>query len=319
MTEGWISRACLASLAFTLLIGTCEANDVAFNKFLLHDGETRSSCGYGNYHPRLILQEGAIVDVVCKTNKAIRRGPLSAVGVKWALQTHTGTGNNHQYEELRFTVDDKVFPDERNYEKYHSEYVDGPSFDKAVKVMSTLRYTARKEDHGKGLVCEGVDLNGGSSPDVSSYYYVGNHLHLVIRPAPAPLTFKSTIVHKWRSGFVGRIDIPISDYYTSWKIIITFPRKVFNLFGGAFQVANEPCLHAPDCGDDVRKQWVIYQTFANRVQNPGDHLRLTFVAKVWKKIDQGLLADVDFYGYNQVFFTHVSSADISSSSDIHVI
>ncbi|XP_072028800.1 uncharacterized protein [Amphiura filiformis] len=162
------------------------------------------------------------------------------------------------------------------------------------------------------------DLNSDSSPDVSSS--INANLYLIIRPAPPPLTFESTILHKFRGGFVGRIDIPISDYYTSWKIILTFPRNVFKLTGGAFQVANEPCLHVRNCGDDNQKTWVIYQTFANRVQNPGDHLKLTFVASVWKKIDQGLVANVDFYGYNQVFLTQRSGSSKSyrSSSDIHV-
>ncbi|XP_072025488.1 uncharacterized protein [Amphiura filiformis] len=176
-----------------------------------------------------------------------------------------------------------------------------------VKPFSTLRYTAREEDNGKFVYCYGE--NG----------YTGAYIHLIVRPAPAPLTYKSTIVHKWGGGFVGEINIPISDYYNSWKIILKFGRKVFDLKGGHFQIANEPCLHGRDCGDDRKNTWVIYNTFANRVLNPGDHLKLSFIARVWKKMDQGVVADVDFYGYEQVFHTDAESAYQSSSSDIHVI
>ncbi|XP_072038686.1 uncharacterized protein [Amphiura filiformis] len=308
MMERWISKGIFSSLTFMLLIGSACAcfRHTGFKTFLLNDGETESA-GSGN--PRLILQEGAIVDIVCKTGSALITGPLSAFGAEWEMRAGS--------QQPRYTIDSGVFPAENNHEKYHSQVLDGSTFDNpdTAKVMSTLRYTARKEDNNKDLLCTGLDYNSRSfSVDVSDF---NNHLHLVIRPAPTPLSFKSTILHKYRGGFVGRIDIPISDYYTSWKIILTFPRKVFDLKGGHFQVANEPCLHEPDCGDDYQKKWVIYQTFANRVQNPGDHLRLTFVARVWKKLDQGVIADVDFYGYNQVFFTDYSSG--SSSSDVHVV
>ncbi|XP_072038687.1 uncharacterized protein [Amphiura filiformis] len=298
MMEWWISKGIFASLTFMFFIGsTCAcASSGYFQDFQFNDGEL------GN--PYLRIQEGAIVDIVCKSHRAIG-GPLSAIEVKWDLQVNPFGYN--------LGVDHEVFPAERNYEKYDSEYVEGPNFNNpfAAKVMSTLRYTARKEDHYKLLFCREEDERGARYP------FVDNHMRLIIRPAPTPLSFKSTILHKFGGGFVGRIDIPISDYYTSWKIILTFPRKVFDLKGGHFQVANEPCLHKPDCGDDYQKKWVIYQTFANRVQNPGDHLRLTFVARVWKKITQGLIADIDFYGYNQVFIADTIA--LSSSSDIHVM
>ncbi|XP_072014783.1 uncharacterized protein [Amphiura filiformis] len=279
------------------------------NDFLLNDGEVWRSSYDGNKHRRLMLQEGAVVDITCRSNKAARTGPAEGVGVKWTLAVEHGQIG-------KFPVDPHVFPAERNVEKYHSTALSGSEFGPyAAKAIATIRYTARLEDHGKNLGCQGLDLDLSESPNVFRSQF-NAHLHLLIRPAPTPMAFKSAVVHKWRGGFVGRIDIPISEYYTSWKIILTFNRQVFKLTGGHFQVANEPCLHISDCGDDKRKTWVIYQTFANHILNPGDHLNLIFVATVWKNIDQGLVADVAFYGYDRVF--HVNTSSASSSSDIQV-
>ncbi|XP_072047811.1 uncharacterized protein [Amphiura filiformis] len=308
MMRGCILWGCLSLLTFILLIGSARGINVGFNHFILNDGEMRTRSDVPMQNEQMILQEGAIVDITCRSKYPAVFGPAKGVGVKWTLAaTDDQIGN--------YPVDPDVFPAERNLEKYNIQYVIEPWYEAdAQRVISTIRYTARLEDHNKQLACAGVDLDSNVDPDVSSY--TGTHLHLIIRPAPAPLAFKSTVVHKWRGGFVGRIDIPISDYYTSWKIVLTFRRQVFKLVGGQFQVANEPCLHIPDCGDDKWKKWVIYQTFANRVLNPGDRLNLIFVATVWKNIDLGLVADVDFYGYDQTF--HVGPSSFSSSSDVHV-
>ena len=40
---------------------------------------------------------------------------------------------------------------------------------------------------------------------------------VIISAGPTPLIFRSSVLHKWRGGFVGEIYVPISDYYTAWK------------------------------------------------------------------------------------------------------
>ncbi|XP_072046181.1 uncharacterized protein [Amphiura filiformis] len=311
----------LSSLAFLLILGcTCEAKGpygghrpLTFDRLILNDGPVINGPSY-RLGRILYIQEGATVDILCKQDSAVLTKWVPRFKMAWEMETPWDL----RADKTRlyfYNIDHNKFPKEDNFEQYQSTFTtDGFPLDNMVKFSSTLRYTARMEDNRKGIQCIADDLDADSKAAIN-----GNaKLYLVVRPGPAPLAYRSTIVHKWRGGFVGQINIPITEYYTSWKIIMKFNRNVFNLHGGHFQVANEPCLHERDCGDDRKNTWVIYNTFANRVLNPGDHLKLTFVAHVWKKIDQGLIADVDFYGYDQVFHTDANRGYFSSSSDIHV-
>ena len=89
------------------------------------------------------------------------------------------------------------------------------------------------------------------------------------------------------------------------------------LQGGHFNVAPESCTQKPYCGTnrEDKKQWILYNTFSNRVLNPGDHLHITFIAEVWKKFDLGLAADIDFYGFDQVFRTEYRPMESVEKSD----
>ncbi|XP_072017836.1 uncharacterized protein [Amphiura filiformis] len=295
----------LLPLAILLMLGcTCEASgpfgghaDILFNELTFDDGPAVDG-------KRLYIQEGAIVDVICKQASGTGSWLNDRFDVDWTLGPAPGN----------YPVDHDIFPAEKNFEAYHSTLT-GSSHG-LNKALSTLRYTARMEDNGKAIFCSGVEVGVGGFASKTVPGFTGAVASLNVRPGPSPLAYKSTVEHKWRGGFVGEINIPISDYYNSWKIILKFPRKVFNLHGGHFQVANEPCLHKGNCGDDRQKTWVLYNTFANRVLNPGDHLKLTFIAEVWKKMSQGVIADVDFYGFDQVF--HTDTESFASSPDIHV-
>ena len=79
--------------------------------------------------------------------------------------------------------------------------------------------------------------------------------------------------------------------------------------GGEFNVAGNNCLHMGHCIKDLN-QWIIYNTFGNRIQNPGDTMKLTFIADVSKQLNRGrgrgLTADIKFYGFCTAYATDYS-------------
>ncbi|XP_072036751.1 uncharacterized protein [Amphiura filiformis] len=180
--------------------------------------------------------------------------------------------------------------------------------DRKGKRLLTMVYTARKEDNLKTVDCSFEDEDSFDSVLVSSDPRAT--IKLLVLPGPEPQHFKTTTGDAvWIGGFVGEIHIPITAYYNSWKIVLQFPKKVFRLYGGNFNIAPEPCLHRGSCTSS-KNIWVIYNTYENRVLSPLKHLHLSFVADVSKKLrsgrggkgrGRGIVADVKFYGYNKVF------------------
>ena len=91
-----------------------------------------------------------------------------------------------------------------------------------------------------------------------------------------------------------------------WSASVIVP----SLQGGEFNVADNNCLHKGHCTTKDLNQWIIYNTFGNRVQNPGDTIKLTFIADVSKQLSRGrgrgLTADIKFYGFCIAYHTYYS-------------
>ncbi|XP_072036747.1 uncharacterized protein [Amphiura filiformis] len=260
-----------------------------------YDGEHNA----WNHNPSSILpifriQEGAVVKVICPSWRAGGLNTLNDdhVDIEWHLGGQDITSDNHNGIALQ--------------EKVQMYQSNGLGFNgRKGKRVASMVYTARKEDNLKVLDCLAVDEDPYDSARALS---TNTGMTLLVLPAPAPQHFKTTVLpdYIWIGGFVGEIHIPIADYYNSWKIVLQFPRKVFRLYGGNFNIAPEPCLHGGSCTTS-QYTWIIYNTYENRVLSPIKDLHLRFVAEVSKKIrtgrgrGRGLEADVTFYGYNKVF------------------
>ncbi|XP_072035476.1 uncharacterized protein [Amphiura filiformis] len=243
------------------------------------------------------IQEGAIVKFLCPT---VHAGGLNTLNndhmdMQWQLGNQDVTSDNTDGIDVNEYV-----------QMYQSN---GLGFnDRKGKRLSTMVYTARKEDNLKTIDCSFVDEDSFDSVLVSSD--PRSTIKLLVLPGPEPQHFKTTIGDDvWIGGFVGEIHIPITAYYNSWKIVLEFPKKVFRLYGGNFNIAHEPCLHRGSCTRS-KYTWIIYNTYENRVLSPLKHLHLKFVADVSKKLrngrggkgrGRGIVADVKFYGYNKVF------------------
>ena len=116
-----------------------------FDEMTFNDGPIngRSVTQYS----RLYIQEGAVVEIRCKSQKPARESEYQQYywyGV-WFLDYNGKSSDAVQ-------VNSDVFEITDNWEKYHSHDVDG-SLGPYVKLVSTLRYTGRIEDNGKYLQC----------------------------------------------------------------------------------------------------------------------------------------------------------------------
>ncbi|XP_072042265.1 uncharacterized protein [Amphiura filiformis] len=242
------------------------------------------------------IQEGAIVKFICATQQAGGLNTLDNdhMDIEWELGQQVVTSDNTDGIDIKEYV-----------QMYQSN---GLGFNgRKGKRLSTMVYTARKEDNLKTINCDFIDEDEYDSVLVSS---VPERILLLVLPGPEPQHFETTVGDQvWIGGFVGEIHIPITSYYNSWKIVLEFPKKVFRLYGGNFNIAHEPCLHRGSCTQS-KYTWIIYNTYENRVLSPLKDLHLSFVADVSKKLrggrggkgrGRGIVADVKFYGYNKVF------------------
>ncbi len=123
-----------------------------------------------NEYSRLYTQEGAVIEISCKTRDANAES-IYGVGTTWYgtwLLDYEDSGTTA----TRIDSDLGLFEITENFEKYHSTTVqETESFGHYMKRVTTLRYTGRLEDNGKYLQCR----VGRSSVLVD-----GIHLALVI-------------------------------------------------------------------------------------------------------------------------------------------
>ncbi len=116
--------------------------DMTFNDGLI---KSRTITQYS----RLYIQEGAVVEITCKSARPDRESLYSTefwYGV-WFLDYDTST-------QWATQVDSTFFRIQNNWERYHSTDVEsGTSLDNFLKFVSTLKYVARLEDNGKYLQC----------------------------------------------------------------------------------------------------------------------------------------------------------------------
>ena len=112
-----------------------------------------------NSHSRLYIQEGAIVEMSCKSPTTFRESiALNSAndyrGV-WLL-------NYDQSGSSTTKVDSEIFEITDNWEKYHAFTVqESTSLGNYIRMTSKLRYTGRLEDNGKYLQCK---TRNGSNP-----------------------------------------------------------------------------------------------------------------------------------------------------------
>ncbi|XP_072017819.1 uncharacterized protein [Amphiura filiformis] len=245
------------------------------------------------------IQEGAIVKFICSTKHAPGLNTLNDdhFDMEWHLGNQDVTSDNTD----GIDIDEYV-------QMYQSN---GLGFNgRKAKRLTTMVYTARKEDNLKKVDCNIVNEDSADSVRIQDWSSNRPSIYLLVLPGPEPQHFRTTVGDDvWIGGFVGEIHIPITTYYNSWKIVLEFPKKVFRLYGGNFNIAPEPCLHRGSCTRS-KYTWIIYNTYENRVLSPLKHLHLKFVADVSKKLrsgrggkgrGRGIIADVKFYGYNKVF------------------
>ncbi len=167
---------------FTCITGVRQTFGQSFNFYEMNfnDGVLM---GRGIY-TRLYIQEGAIVEINCKSEIADRESEYDNeywYGI-WLLD----------YENSQSTaihVDSDVFEITDNWERYHSQDVtDSGSLVNYVKFASKLRYIGRQEDHGKYLQCKTTrgsiastrHIRGGTGPAIVLIVRRKDHYKFII-------------------------------------------------------------------------------------------------------------------------------------------
>ena len=123
-----------------------EPSSFHFTEMNVADGPITGKAG--SMYSRLYIQEGAIVEITCKSNKASRESEYTDGNWFGADDSQSFTTR----------VDSDIFEITDNFEKYHSTDVhDSTSLGTYIKFVSSLRYTGRLEDNGKYLQCRTAD------------------------------------------------------------------------------------------------------------------------------------------------------------------
>ncbi len=109
-----------------------------------------------NPYSRLYIQEGAIVEIKCKSQNALHQVEASSYWYGIFFLNYDESDSDTTY------ADFVQFPYYQNWERYQSTVISS-SLNGGVKFMSTLRYTARMEDNGKYLHCRTAEWPLSSS------------------------------------------------------------------------------------------------------------------------------------------------------------
>ena len=109
-----------------------------------------------NSKSRLYIQEGAVVEISCKTEYSNTESSATGSAFNWHgtwLLNYDKFGSSTPTR-----VDSEIFEITDNFEQYHrTDVQDSTSLGHYVKFVSTLRYIGRLEDNGKYLQCRPQD------------------------------------------------------------------------------------------------------------------------------------------------------------------